>query len=236
MFWVLVRLVAFWLTFFFDCERQMIKNALEIHLRVQRIPSIIVPGSTFESETRPLAIDGQPARSGRRGQRTSQRDDGEQENGPRNHPSRSKTHHHDADLDINGAAAELSNQAYAWIDTAQQPCSPPPEEESLSLQGGPGSTANFPLSLSDAFPERQCSLLVSDDIHLGLLIRGGLEYGLGIYVTGLDKASAAEAANLQVCSVTVELLFIFWLNFRLFFHFSLFSYFSYSHILIFLIL
>lgn len=49
-------------------------------------------------------------------------------------------------------------------------------------------------------PERKCLLVVSEDVHLGLLIRGGLEHGLGIYITGLDPGSAAEAADLQVGS------------------------------------
>lgn len=85
--------------------------------------------------------------------------------------------------------SELNNQAYAWIDTNRQPCSPPPEEDTVSV-----FSQNF-------LPERKTTLLVSDDIHLGLLIRGGIEYGLGIYVTGLDKASAAEAGNLKVSNL-----------------------------------
>lgn len=30
------------------------------------------------------------------------------------------------------------------------------------------------------------------------MIRGGTEYGLGIYITGVDADSAADRANLQV--------------------------------------
>lgn len=33
---------------------------------------------------------------------------------------------------------------------------------------------------------------------LGLMIRGGAEYGLGIYVTGVDPGSAAHAGALKV--------------------------------------
>lgn len=33
---------------------------------------------------------------------------------------------------------------------------------------------------------------------LGLMIRGGIEYGLGIYVTGVDKDSVADRAGLNV--------------------------------------
>lgn len=33
---------------------------------------------------------------------------------------------------------------------------------------------------------------------LGLMIRGGIEYGLGIYVTGVDKDSVSDIAGLCV--------------------------------------
>lgn len=33
---------------------------------------------------------------------------------------------------------------------------------------------------------------------LGLMIRGGIEYGLGIYVTGVDKDSVSDRAGLCV--------------------------------------
>lgn len=39
---------------------------------------------------------------------------------------------------------------------------------------------------------------VEDGLSLGLMIRGGAEYGLGIYVTGVDESSAADIAGLQV--------------------------------------
>jgi hypothetical protein len=35
-------------------------------------------------------------------------------------------------------------------------------------------------------------------ISLGLMIRGGIEYGLGVYVTGIDANSLAEKARLKV--------------------------------------
>ena len=35
-------------------------------------------------------------------------------------------------------------------------------------------------------------------ISLGLMIRGGIEYGLGVYVTGIDTNSLAEKAGLKV--------------------------------------
>ncbi|CAL1294802.1 unnamed protein product [Larinioides sclopetarius] len=38
---------------------------------------------------------------------------------------------------------------------------------------------------------------VEDGLSLGLMIRGGAEYGLGIYITGVDEQSAADLAGLQ---------------------------------------
>ena len=46
---------------------------------------------------------------------------------------------------------------------------------------------------------------------LGLMIRGGSEYGLGIYVTGVDRMSAADTAGLKASSyqsVFVNFLFL----------------------------
>ena len=39
-------------------------------------------------------------------------------------------------------------------------------------------------------------LVVND--NLGLMIRGGIEYGLGIFITGIDKESAAFRNGLRV--------------------------------------
>ena len=39
-------------------------------------------------------------------------------------------------------------------------------------------------------------LVVND--NLGLMIRGGIEYGLGIFITGLDQESAAFRNGLRV--------------------------------------
>lgn len=42
------------------------------------------------------------------------------------------------------------------------------------------------------------SLNLDDGRSLGLMIRGGAEYGLGIYITGVDPGSAADAGALKV--------------------------------------
>lgn len=36
------------------------------------------------------------------------------------------------------------------------------------------------------------------------MIRGGVEYGLGIFITGVDKDSVADRAGLMVYSIALE--------------------------------
>ena len=42
-------------------------------------------------------------------------------------------------------------------------------------------------------------MFVEDGTKLGLLIRGGAEYGLGIFIAGVDPNRAADQAGLRVC-------------------------------------
>lgn len=44
------------------------------------------------------------------------------------------------------------------------------------------------------------NLVLGDGRSLGLTIRGGAEYGLGIYITGVDPGSEAESSGLKVRS------------------------------------
>lgn len=48
----------------------------------------------------------------------------------------------------------------------------------------------------------QVNLVLGDGRSLGLTIRGGAEYGLGIYVTGVDPGSEAESSGLKVSGPT----------------------------------
>ena len=45
-------------------------------------------------------------------------------------------------------------------------------------------------------PQVEC--VVGPEDSIGLVIRGGAEYGLGIYVTGVDEGSAAYKSDIQV--------------------------------------
>lgn len=47
---------------------------------------------------------------------------------------------------------------------------------------------------------KRVELLIEPGQSLGLMIRGGVEYGLGIFITGVDKDSVADRAGLMVCS------------------------------------
>lgn len=44
----------------------------------------------------------------------------------------------------------------------------------------------------------QVNLVLNEGKSLGLMIRGGAEYSLGIYITGVDKGSEAESTGLKV--------------------------------------
>ena len=51
----------------------------------------------------------------------------------------------------------------------------------------------------------QVNLCVKPGQKLGLMIRGGCEYGIGLYVTGVDANSAAEHAGLKVSAMLIIL-------------------------------
>lgn len=75
-------------------------------------------------------------------------------------------------------------QSCSWMDRQGRPASPPPVYPSRDSRYCPRS--------------RKVELCIEPGQSLGLMIRGGLEYGLGIYVTGVDKDSVADRAGLLV--------------------------------------
>lgn len=72
----------------------------------------------------------------------------------------------------------------SWMDRQGRPASPPPQHPPRDSRYGPRT--------------RKVELCIEPGQSLGLMIRGGLEYGLGIYVTGVDKDSVADRAGLLV--------------------------------------
>lgn len=80
-------------------------------------------------------------------------------------------------------------QQCAWMDRHGRPVSPPYE------YGGRQNDRRDRI--------RRIDLLIESGQSLGLMIRGGIEYGLGIFVTGIDKDSVAERAGLMVNTSTI---------------------------------
>ncbi|CAF0960435.1 unnamed protein product [Adineta ricciae] len=85
-------------------------------------------------------------------------------------------------LRINSLDATL----YDWYDPVQQRSTSPP----------PGSY----LSLDSQLPyfERTIRIQVEKGKRLGLVIRGGAEYGLGIFISGVDKGSLSDQGGLCI--------------------------------------
>lgn len=80
-------------------------------------------------------------------------------------------------------AVNNPQQTCSWMDRYGRPVSPPPPTNRESRYG----------------PKiRKVDLVIEPGQSLGLMIRGGLEYGLGIYITGVDKESVADNCGLMV--------------------------------------
>lgn len=78
-------------------------------------------------------------------------------------------------------------QTCSWMDRHGRPASPPME------YGGRRHERRDRL--------RRVDLLIEPGQSLGLMIRGGVEYGLGIFITGVDKDSVADMAGLMVSAI-----------------------------------
>ncbi|XP_048509031.1 whirlin isoform X6 [Athalia rosae] len=89
-----------------------------------------------------------------------------------------------------GWSSSGRQQSCSWMDRQGRPASPPP------LQNRDARYA--------AHRTRKVELCIEPGQSLGLMIRGGLEYGLGIYVTGVDKDSVADRAGLLIGDQIIE--------------------------------
>lgn len=81
--------------------------------------------------------------------------------------------------------SQPSRQTCSWMDRHGRPASPPME------YGGRKHDRRDRI--------RNVELIIEPGQSLGLMIRGGVEYGLGIFITGVDKDSVADRAGLMVC-------------------------------------
>lgn len=98
----------------------------------------------------------------------------------------------------------VSQRTFEWRDPLGRPCSPPP-----SYSSGPEDATqpgedhrrqrrsgahHLPEALG---PERKVLLDLGRKGKIGVSVRGGSEYGLGIFISGVDPYSPAELADLR---------------------------------------
>uniref|UniRef100_A0A8C2ZZ60 Whirlin n=1 Tax=Cyclopterus lumpus TaxID=8103 RepID=A0A8C2ZZ60_CYCLU len=86
----------------------------------------------------------------------------------------------------------ITNHIYSWVDPEGRSVSPPLDSQEANERQGYG------------MEERTANLNMDGGRSLGLMIRGGAEYRLGIYITGVDPGSAADAGALKVGDQIME--------------------------------
>ncbi|XP_026153681.1 whirlin [Mastacembelus armatus] len=100
----------------------------------------------------------------------------------------------------------VTNHVYTWVDPQGRSVSPPPdlpEHRSATLRKN-DSQRRSNMQLLQEGDEKKVNLVLDDGRSLGLMIRGGAEYALGIYITGVDQGSAAECGGLKVGDQILE--------------------------------
>ncbi|XP_072309547.1 whirlin isoform X2 [Eucyclogobius newberryi] len=100
----------------------------------------------------------------------------------------------------------VTNHVYTWVDPQGRSVSPPPDlpqHQSATLRRSDSQRRSHMQLLQDG-DEKKVNLVLDDGRSLGLMIRGGAEYALGIYITGVDQSSAAECGGLKVGDQILE--------------------------------
>ncbi|XP_045696717.1 whirlin isoform X1 [Phyllostomus hastatus] len=100
----------------------------------------------------------------------------------------------------------VTNHIYTWVDPQGRSISPPsglPQLHGSALRQREGDRRST-LHLLQGGDEKKVNLVLGDGRSLGLTIRGGAEYGLGIYITGVDPGSEAESSGLKVGDQILE--------------------------------
>ncbi|XP_065274981.1 whirlin [Emys orbicularis] len=99
----------------------------------------------------------------------------------------------------------VTNHIYTWVDPQGRSASPPmslPQHQNSSLRKDGEKRSH--LQLLQEGDEKKVNLVLNEGKSLGLMIRGGAEYALGIYITGVDKGSEAESTGLKVGDQILE--------------------------------
>uniref|UniRef100_A0A669QPE7 Whirlin n=1 Tax=Phasianus colchicus TaxID=9054 RepID=A0A669QPE7_PHACC len=99
----------------------------------------------------------------------------------------------------------VTNHIYTWVDPQGRSVSPPtglPHHQNSSLRKDGEKRSH--LQLLQEGDEKKVNLVLNEGKSLGLMIRGGAEYSLGIYITGVDKGSEAESTGLKVGDQILE--------------------------------
>nr|XP_046223955.1 whirlin-like [Oncorhynchus gorbuscha] len=100
----------------------------------------------------------------------------------------------------------VTNHVYTWVDPQGHSVPPPPdlpEHRSATLRHT-DSQRRSTMQILQEGDEKKVNLVLDDGRSLGLMIRGGAEYALGIYITGVDRGSAAECGGLKVGDQILE--------------------------------
>ena len=92
----------------------------------------------------------------------------------------------------------LVRQSYSWMDRDGRPVSPPLEYARAAPPTVISPRWVYQNRQKDGAGTRKVDINIEMGQSLGLMIRGGLEYNLGIFITGVDKDSVAERAGLMV--------------------------------------
>uniref|UniRef100_A0A3Q4BB13 Whirlin n=1 Tax=Mola mola TaxID=94237 RepID=A0A3Q4BB13_MOLML len=100
----------------------------------------------------------------------------------------------------------VTNHVYTWVDPQGRSVSPPPDlpEHQTATLRRTESQRRSNMQLLQEGDEKKVNLVLDDGRSLGLMIRGGAEYALGIYITGVDQGSAAECGGLKVGDQILE--------------------------------
>ncbi|XP_031561837.1 uncharacterized protein LOC116297698 isoform X2 [Actinia tenebrosa] len=106
----------------------------------------------------------------------------------------------------------VAESTYKWIDSMGQRVSPPPNVDSNGREMSIDGIHRSDLRLLGDDDERKVNVFIEEGDKLGLRIRGGSEYGLGIYIAGVDPNSAAEKAGLKCGDQIMDVNGISFLN------------------------